>query len=688
MSDLFLQNWWAGGAHEFGTAGSLQLFLGVVVVLLLLLLVLLLVLLVLLVLHVLLLHVGLLLGHEVGVQAKVLLEHLGQEVGEHLRLLQVKAGAQGRGVIQHVGNVQGHGILLIVSNAVLELLNDGVLEVDLQHLLGLVHVGHGLVSQGLRLHEALHVGGPAEAGGHEGAGRLGETVGHNGLLDGAELLDHPLREGLELLLGFLHLVLVRSAELQALLGHVHHAPLVVILVEVLQAVLVDGVDHVQHLIAALEELLHERGLLGSVQRLRGVVVDVTLALLHAADVVLKGRELAGLGRLEFQQLGHAGAVVLVLDDAQLDVRAVLLPERVELLGLVLRQGLKHRDDLAHNLLVHDADHLVLLQDLTGHVQGQGVGVDHTLDERQPARDDLLEVVRDEHAADVQLHVNGGLAVGVKHAGGRLGGDEQEALELDVALSAEVHVGQGVLVLLGERAVELVVLLVRDLASLAGPDGLVVVEQDPVPHLHPLGLLLLVLLGILGLLLGTLLNILGILGLGLGLSLLHRLLNLVADPQVDGEVDELGVLGDQLLQHVLLHVLQRVLLEVQGDTGTAAKGVALRVLAKGELAAGVTLPHVLHGVVVALGDDGDLVGDKEGRVETNTELADEGHVAAARHLLEEGLGTRLGDRTEVGNELVLGHANTAVGDVEDLVLLVHLDTDVQLSVVTLAKGGGV
>lgn len=46
--------------------------------------------------------------------------------------------------------------------------------------------------------------------------------------------------------------------------------------------------------------------------------------------------------------------------------------------------------------------------------------------------------------------------------------------------------------------------------------------------------------------------------------------------------------------------------------------------------------------------------------------------------------RLGDGTQVVDEVVLGHANAAIPDVQDLVLLVEGDLDLKLGAITLAK----
>jgi len=62
---------------------------------------------------------------------------------------------------------------------------------------------------------------------------------------------------------------------------------VIVVLELLGHVLIDGVDQVEHLQALLLESLEEGALLNLSLRLSGDVVDALLVLLHAGDVVLE-----------------------------------------------------------------------------------------------------------------------------------------------------------------------------------------------------------------------------------------------------------------------------------------------------------------------------------------------------------------------------------------------------------------
>jgi hypothetical protein len=110
-----------------------------------------------------------------------------------------------------------------------------------------------------------------------------------------------------------------------------------------------------------------------------------------------------LGREEAQELGKFAAVLSVLVNTKLQV----LAERfVELLEVVLVLG--DLGEKIHGLLdevfADNLKDLVLLQSFTGDVEREILRVDNTLDEVEVFRDDVLAVVHDEDAANVELDV--------------------------------------------------------------------------------------------------------------------------------------------------------------------------------------------------------------------------------------------------------------------------------------------
>ena len=333
--------------------------------------------------------------------------------------------------------------------------------VDLKRLLGREELRARRIGEGLALHDPLHVGRVAVLRRDEHARRGGKALADGHLLD--LVSEVALEEGRKAAEASLVGRLAALAVLAALAGQ-HEALLrdalqlvAVNLGQVLHAVLVDRVRHEDHLDARGREALEEGAVLHLLPALARDVVDGLLLGLHGGDVLLEATPagLARHARVPAQQLGELGAVGRVLDHAELDVLAELVPElgvdrvgtllqvrgdvdlllgalvalvaalsrrlgrlcRVELLLRVCRAGVllvlhglrlhlrklpDHLEHLAHELLGHDLDDLALLQLLAAHVERQVVRVDDAAHKVEVARHQVLELVRDEHLADVQL----------------------------------------------------------------------------------------------------------------------------------------------------------------------------------------------------------------------------------------------------------------------------------------------
>ena len=402
------------------------------------------------------------------------------------------------------------------------------------------------------------------------------------------------------------------------------------------------------------------------------------------DVVLEGGHLlARLGGVVAEELGELAAVLRILVDAELEVLAEGLVE-LGVVVLVLGDLVEHLEALLDDVLLDHLEDLVLLEHLAGDVEGKILRVDDALDEGEELGDDVLAVVHDEDAADVQLDVVS-LLLAVEHVERGALGDEEHGLELELTLHGEVLHRELLLPVVGEGLVEGGVLILGDLLGGAHPDGLLLVHERPLVRDLLDGLLLLLLLLVLILDLGDLALLLGgviLLSLVVGNLLLGGLLG----PQGDGVGDELGVLLDEVLQAALLEVLELVVLEVEDHLGTAAHGLGV-VLGHGEGAASLGLPPVLL-VVVVLGVHDNLLGDEVGGVETDAELANHGDVGARGERLHEGLGAGPGDGTEVVHEVSLGHADAGVDDGEGVVGLVGHDVDEQLGLRKIGRLGKV
>src|SRR6185312_9777235 len=107
-----------------------------------------------------------------------------------------------------------------------------------------------------------------------------------------------------------------------------------------------------------------------------------------------------------------------------------------------------------------------------------------------------------------------------------------------------------------------------------------------------------------------------------------------------------------------------------------KGLSL-IAADGEGTASRRLPNVLL-VVVVLAVDGDAVGDQVRAVKTDTELTNHGEVGlAGLDGLHEPTCAGASDRTQVVDQISLGHANTEILDGEGLGLGVGNQTNLQV-----------
>ncbi|KAI6770984.1 hypothetical protein HG531_009839 [Fusarium graminearum] len=580
------------------------------------------------------------------------LDKLVDAVGETSRLLDGETRDKERGLEEELNDgLDSAVVLTVVLNLLLELLDDGRLGRDLESLLGGHVAGHGGVTEGLGLHDTLHVSGPTELTSSDSARGGAELVRDNNLLDlVAENVLERLGKLLVLLLLLLTglLLLIGLLELEVL-GDVDKL-LALKLLELSHGVLVNGVNEEQNLKALLAESVKEGRLGDSVDGLASDVVHVVLMLGHASDVVGEGGKLiTRLGGVESEELGKDGSVLRVLVDTKLEVLGEGAVELVELL-LVLGDLLEELKRLLDDVLLDDLHDLVLLESLTRQVEREILRVDNTLDEAEPLRDEVGGVVSDEDTADVELDVVLGL-LGLEEIKGSALGNEEDGTELELTLDGEVLDSKVVLPVVGERLVEGSILLLGDVLGVASPDGLLLVELLllDLGLLDLLGLGLLLLLIVIDLLdLGLL--VITLLGDLLGLLIRNLLLGLLLDVEVDGVRDELGVLLDDLLDLALVQVVGLLLLEVEDDGGTTAKLLAAGVLSDGESTTSAGLPDVLL-VIVVLGDDGDTVGNKVGGVETDTELTDHGNVGTGSEGLHELLGTGAGNRTQVVDKVL-------------------------------------
>ena len=130
-----------------------------------------------------------------------------------------------------------------------------------------------------------------------------------------------------------------------------------------------------------------------------------------------------------EEVGNLLPVLRVLMDAQLEVLGKGFIE-LGIVVLVFSDFGKHFEALFHNIFLDNLEDLVLLESLTGNVEGKILRVHNTLDKVKVLRNDLFTVVHDEHTADKQLDVVE-LALLLKEIEWGALGDEQNRLELQL-----------------------------------------------------------------------------------------------------------------------------------------------------------------------------------------------------------------------------------------------------------------
>jgi len=112
---------------------------------------------------------------------KTKLDHPVDAVGVGGWVLKGEARCQEGSFVHEQNQVLDRLVVLVHIHLLFESLDDGVVRVDLQVLLG-CHVAHGAgVAQGLGFHDSLHVGGPTVLACHDTAWRVDQTIGHSHL---------------------------------------------------------------------------------------------------------------------------------------------------------------------------------------------------------------------------------------------------------------------------------------------------------------------------------------------------------------------------------------------------------------------------------------------------------------------------------------------------------------------------
>merc|ERR1719323_2044897 len=187
------------------------------------------------------------------VNAKTKLDHSVDPLGVNGRVLKTESRTEKSSLEQQENKIFDRLVVLISLGSLSQILDDTVVGVDLEVLLG-GHVAHGGgVAESLGLHDPLHVGGPAVLGGHDTAGGADQSAGDDDLLDLlVEDVLHHLAERLKLLLVSFSLLLflLILGKLKTLLGD-RDEVLAVEFLQLLDNVLVNRLGHVDNLKSSL-----------------------------------------------------------------------------------------------------------------------------------------------------------------------------------------------------------------------------------------------------------------------------------------------------------------------------------------------------------------------------------------------------------------------------------------------------
>ena len=139
--------------------------------------------------------------------------------------------------------------------------------------------------------------------------------------------------------------------------------------------------------------------------------------------------------------------------------------------------------------------------------------------------------------------------------------------------------------------------------------------------------------------------------------------------------EVAILSQQALQTRIFQEFLAIVVYIQDDVGTP---VVTLCFFEGELRTTVAAPFHGFGIVlIRTGDDFHFLGDHEGRVESQTEVTDDG-VGIVLVFLQEVIGTGEGNLVDVFVDFFGCHTQTTVTDGDGTVVLVGFYADGQIA----------
>ena len=288
------------------------------------------------------------------------------------------------------------------------------------------------------------------------------------------------------------------------------------------------------------------------------------------------RTVLALRRGEARQAQQFLAPLGILPDAFLDHGTERVPDFGERFRFLLAEAFQLRDHAAGDGFSDLRELRIVLQHLAGNIERQILAVDHAAHEAQVCRQQL-GVVGDEDAADIELDLAlARLVEQVERLCRRR--KQQHGIGLP-PLGAIMQRHRGIVEGAGDRLIGLLVVLRREFGF------------RPLPQRTG----------------------------RIDLARLAPLRN-----QIDRKLDVVGPGADDPLDLVRFEIFRRVLFQMQDDLGTAREAFGVLLAGRGDFkpaaARGRPDPDLIR-TGPAAGDD-DALGDHEGRIEADAELADQ------------------------------------------------------------------
>ena len=325
---------------------------------------------------------------------------------------------------------------------------------------------------------------------------------------------------------------------------------------------------------------------------------------------------------------------MVVDHPLLEYPAKFLPEAAVLHRLVPGHVLQQIEQFLDAAAANGIDVPTLLQDLARDIERQIVGVNHAAHETQIGRQQLFGIVHDEDAAHVQLDAAPVFAI--PQVEGGVGRQVQQHRVLLLAFDARMHMRERRLEVMRHVLVKLIVLIVVDFLARSRPQRGGTVDRF----------------------------------LALPVYLNHS----------DGDGDVVGIFTDDGLQPVGVEKVVLTRPQLQDHLGAAR--FTLDVFDR-VTALPVRAPaHAVFGAEAgAARDQCHFLGDDEGRVKADAELADQACVLLliAGQRGEELARAGLGDGADVVDDFAAAHADAVVDNRQRARFLVHPDADAKIGI---------